>query len=256
MQCLLQKDNKSHLSLFPLIWSVETSCVLQVCKAVEEKLESEKKLPQSYFYQAYFSSPQVVEWSPSDGRRGKEGVKLQRGEMEDLCMENTEILNCQSFIHVQGDQHRHFSVPKLEDFSIFTSFLFFPHSTRGKIMIRAVRQAYNILKVKMTCISTFLSLKDLIVFTYMKLGFQNCWIPLSHMLFLCQDFSTILWEESVYIEYQTLFFCMYYVSDCGAHTCKQCLKQKTAALDTVGLPGGRKVPKMCVCICVCVNPKM
>lgn len=30
------------------------------------------------------------------------------------------------------------------------------------------------------------------------------------------------------------------------------LQQKTAAVDTVGLPGG-KVPKTCVCVSVCVH---
>ena len=70
---------------------METSCVLQVWRPAEEKLESEEKLLGSYFYQAYFSSPWVVESSPPDGRRRKEGVKLQRGEMEGqlLCMDNT-----------------------------------------------------------------------------------------------------------------------------------------------------------------------
>lgn len=69
---------------------METSCVLQVWRFAEEKLESAEKLPDSYFYQAYFSSPWVVESSPPHGRRGKEGVKLQRGEMDGqlLCMDN------------------------------------------------------------------------------------------------------------------------------------------------------------------------
>lgn len=152
-QCLLQKDNQIHLSLFSLIWSVETSYVLQVWRAVEENLKSEKKPSQTYFYQAYFSSPQELEWSPSDGRKGKEGVKLHRGEIKDLCMESTVKLSI--LIHVQGDEYRHFSMPKLENHSYylyfhFFSFFFSPCGTRGKIMIRAVRQAYNILKEKMT----------------------------------------------------------------------------------------------------------
>lgn len=54
----------------------------------------------------------------------------------------------------------------------------------------------------MTCISTFFSLKDLIAFTYMKMGFHKLLDPIkSHAVFTVKDFSAIPWEESVYIQY-------------------------------------------------------
>lgn len=79
------------------------------------------------------------------------------------------------------------------------------------------------------------------------MGFQKLLDPIKlHAVFNVKHFSTIFWEESVYIQYQTLFFCMYYESDCGTHIhSKWCLTAKPAALYAVGLPGG-KVPKMCL----------
>lgn len=124
-------------------------------------------------------------WKEREGRSRTTEKRNGRSLNGKYCL----ILSCQSLIHVQGDQYSHFAEPKLENFSIipiFTSFyFFFPSQYKSKIIIRVIKWAYNILKEKMTCISTFLSLKDLITFTYMKLGFQKLLDPIkSHAIFM------------------------------------------------------------------------
>lgn len=107
---------------------MEPSHVLQVWRPAEEKLESEEKLPGSYFYQAYFSSPWVVESSPPDGRK-REGrsktTERRNGRSASLHGQYSLILSCQSLIPMYRETSTsHFEVPKLEDFSDYLTFFF------------------------------------------------------------------------------------------------------------------------------------